>query len=76
MIVEIEYCDACGGLGMAVEVRDRIRASCGDAVDDVEVTPVTDGAFRVHADDEELFTTDRAAYDPGRIVTAVCRRVT
>jgi predicted Rdx family selenoprotein len=72
MHVEIRYCERCGGLGMAVEVRDRIREACGEAFSDIEMTPVDDGSFSVHTGGEEVFTTDRAEYEPERVTRAVC----
>lgn len=75
MDVEIVYCDACGGLGMAVEVRGRVREACGEAVDAVDVTPVDDGTFRVRAGGEEVFSTDSEPYDPDRIARSVCAAV-
>ncbi len=73
MHVEIDYCKACGGLGMAIEVRDALESDCGAALDDVELTPVEDGSFRVSVDDREVFTTENAKYDPARVAQKVCQ---
>lgn len=72
MRVEIEYCDGCGSLGMAVEVRDRLRDACGETLDSIDVTPIDDGIFRVRANGQQVFSTDREEYDPDRVVKTVC----
>jgi predicted Rdx family selenoprotein len=72
MHVEIRYCERCGGLGMAVEVRDWIREACGEAFDVVEMTPVDGGGFSIRTGGEEVFSTDRAEYEPERVTRAVC----
>lgn len=73
MHVEIDYCEACGGLGMAIEVRDALESDCGKTLDAVDLAPVEDGSFRVLVDDEEVFTTDTAEYDPATVVQEVCQ---
>ena len=73
MHVEIDYCEACGGLGMAIEVRDALESDCGAALDGVELTPVDDGSFRVLVDGQEVFTTDTAEYDLARVTQSVCQ---
>jgi selT/selW/selH-like putative selenoprotein len=73
MHVAIDYCEACGGLGMAIEVRDALESDCPKALDRVELRPVDDGSFRVFVDGREVFTTDTAEYDPARVTQSVCK---
>lgn len=75
MQVEIEYCADCGGVGMAVEVRDRLREACGGAIDAIDLTPVADGSFRVRAGGQQVFSTDDETYDPNRAARAACNAV-
>ncbi|WP_436902937.1 Rdx family protein [Halovenus halobia] len=67
MNVEIDCCEGCGGLGMAVEVRDALESDCGEVLDGVELTPVDDGSVRVFVDRHEVFTTDAAESNPTRV---------
>ncbi|MXR50678.1 hypothetical protein GRX03_03520 [Halovenus sp. WSH3] len=73
MRVEIDYCEACGGLGMAIEVRDAVIQDCGEVVEDVDLTPVDDGSFRVFVDGAEVFTTDAEEYDLASVTQTVCQ---
>lgn len=70
--VEIEYCEPCGTLGMAVEVRERLRESCGGAFDGVEFVAGDHGTFRVRVDGAVAYDTERTAYDPETVTEQVC----
>jgi len=74
--VEITYCEPCGTLGMAVEVRERLRETCEEAYGSVEFVAGDDGVFRVRVDGTVAYDTERSAYDPGTAAERVCAELT
>ena len=70
--VEITYCEPCGTLGMAVEVRERLRETCEGSYDEVEFVAGDDGVFRIRVDGAVAYDTEQTAYDPATAAEWVC----